>query len=256
MLSVSRRLQTLLQHSAMTSVYPNFERYIEDTWQIVQTWTLKNGIHTLQFQQWRDFISQQWKQHQNAAWTSIKYRDIAFIRAVTGPLVVHGRDHALSHCHVYCPWRFWKTVRDTFEDPEVYQTCPLERTSLIQFLDSITRRPWLRPHKWGIRKDASLRTAYVLVKQKKQFKAARPIIDYKRFIFAKLFRATAIVLDLLQKECLPQSYGLQTFPKWYRALFSFWNSILRSNNFVRTIRIWLGSLLQFLSIVYCGVLNG
>ena len=110
-----------------------------------------------------------------------------------------------------------KTVRDTFEDPEVYQSCPLERTSLIQFLGSITRWPWLRPCKWGIRKDASLSTAYVLVKQSKQFKAARPIIDYKRFIFAKLFRATAIVLDLLQEECLPQSYGLKTFPQWYRA---------------------------------------
>ena len=171
MLSVFRRLQTLLQHSAMTSVYPNFEQHIEDTWQIVHNWTLKNGIHTLQFQQRRGFVSQPWKQHQNAAWITIKYRDIAFLRSVFGPLVVHGRDHALSHCHVYCPWRFWKTVRDTFEDPEVYQTCPKERTSLIQFLDSITRRPWLRPYKWGICKDASLPTAYVLIKKKKQFKA-------------------------------------------------------------------------------------
>ena len=73
----------------------------------------------------------------------------------------------------------------------------------------------------GVRKDASLPTAYVLAKQKRQFKAARPIIDYKRFIFAKLFRATAIVLDLLQKECLPQSYGLQIFPQMVQSLFQF-----------------------------------
>ena len=122
---------------------------------------------------------------------------------------------------IYCIWRFRKTIRDTFEDPEVYQTCPLERTSLVQFLDSITRRSWLRPYKWGIRKDASLPTAYVLVKQKKQFKAARPIIDYKRFIFAKLLRATATVQDLLQKECLPQSSGLQTFPQMVHSLLQF-----------------------------------
>ena len=134
---------------------------------------------------------------------------------------MHGRDHALSHCHAYCPWRFWKTVRDTFEDPEVYQTCMLERTALLQFLNSLTRQSWLRPYQWGIRRDAPLPTAYILIKQKKQFKAARPIIDYKRFVFAKLFRATAIVLDLLQKECLPQSYGNQTFPQMVQSLIQF-----------------------------------
>ena len=42
-----------------------------------------------------------------------------------------------------------------------------------------------------------------------------------RFIFAKLFRATAIVLDLLQKECLPRSYGIQTFPQMVQSLIQF-----------------------------------
>ena len=82
LLSVSRRLQTLLQHSAMTSVYPNLEQYVEDTWCTIQERALKNNIHTLQFQQWRQFVLQEWKLHQHAAWTTIKYRDIAYLRSI------------------------------------------------------------------------------------------------------------------------------------------------------------------------------
>ena len=220
MLSVSRRLQTLLQHSAMTSVYPNFEQHIEDTWQIVQKWSLKNGIHTLQFQQWRDFVSQQWKQHQNVAWTTIKYRDIAFVRAVIGPLVVHGRDHAPSHCHVYCLWRFWKTVRDTFEDPEVYQSCPLERTLLIQFLGSITRRPWLRPYKWGVRKDAKtlpfLQRMYLLSKT-----SSSKLLDLssitKGSSLPSCFEPQLSFWTYYKKNAYHSLMVLKLFPKWYRA---------------------------------------
>ena len=42
-----------------------------------------------------------------------------------------------------------------------------------------------------------------------------------RFIFAKVFQATAIVLDLLQKECFPRSYGIQTFPQTVQSLIHF-----------------------------------
>ena len=61
----------------------------------------------------------------------------------------------------------------------------------------------------------------MLVDQKKQFQAARLIIDYKGFIFANLFQATAIVLDLLRKECLPQSCGLLIFPQMVQCLIQF-----------------------------------
>ena len=38
------------------------------------------------------------------------------------------------------------------------------------------------------------------------------MISYKFFIFARLFRATAIVFDIISKETMPDSFGLQAFP--------------------------------------------
>ena len=59
---------------------------------------------------------------------------------------------------------------------------------------------------------SSLPIAYILLKQKKDFKAARPIISYVHFLCAKLCRATAIALDLILRCVCPRSFGLDTLP--------------------------------------------
>ena len=67
--------------------------------------------------------------------------------------------------------------------------------------------------------------AYILLKQKKQFQVARPIISCKFFLFAKLFRATAIVLDLISRETLPLSFGLLTFPAMMNNITKFFQNV-------------------------------
>ena len=62
-------------------------------------------------------------------------------------------------------------------------------------------------------------------KQKKDFQVARPIISYKFFIFAKLFRATAIVLDIISRATMPSSFGLQTFPAMMHQIVSFFQHL-------------------------------
>ena len=81
------------------------------------------------------------------------------------------------------------------------------------FLRSTTSRLFLRRYKWGVNlRTSSLPIAYILLKQKKDFKAARPIISYVHFLYAKLFRATAIALDLILRCVCPRSFGLDTLP--------------------------------------------
>ena len=90
------------------------------------------------------------------------------------------------------------------------------------FLNLSTKKRFLTAYKWGVNTTtSSLPLAYLLLKRKKQYKAARPIISYSRFIYAKLFRATAIVLDLLVRAVCPQSFGLQTLPQMLQTLRGF-----------------------------------
>ena len=98
----------------------------------------------------------------------------------------------------------------------------MDPTQATVFLNLSTKKQFLKQYKWGINSStSSLPLAYLLFKRKKQYRAARPIISYSRFIYAKLFRVTAIVLDLLIPAVCPQSFGLQTFPQILQALRSF-----------------------------------
>eukprot|EP00439_Symbiodinium_sp_Y106_P070309 s106_g12.t1 len=112
-----------------------------------------------------------------------------------------------------------------FGDINVYEQLPMQPSQAEVFLRSATSRPFLRRYKWGV----NLRTyslpigpiAYILLKQKKDFKAARPIISYVHFLYAKLFRAAAIALDLILRSVCPRSFGLDTLPSILQKLTVF-----------------------------------
>ena len=211
-LNVSKRLHSLLLHSSSSQVYMNQQTYLGKTCSVLQAWCTRNGIHNLDIQDWTTFIYQQWPLHVQSSWHTVKFKDVAFLKNIMKNMVVHGRDHALGQIHVFCPVAYWTTLRSTFCDPLVYRPVSMSYAQTQQFLVQLSKQSFLKKYKWGINNDATLPIAYVLLKAKKDYKVARPIISYKYFIFAKLFRAAAIVLDLLQREVLPCSFGLQTFP--------------------------------------------
>ena len=68
---------------------------------------------------------------------------------------------------------------------------------------------------------STLPIAYLLFKKKKQYKAARPIISYLSFVYAKLFKATTIVIDLLVHEVCPESFGCTRLPQIMNSLARF-----------------------------------
>ncbi|CAE7296429.1 unnamed protein product [Symbiodinium natans] len=49
----------------------------------------------------------------------------------------------------------------------------------------------------------------------------QPIISYKYFLYARLFKATAIVIDLLVRDVCPDSFGLDTLPVMLQKLSAF-----------------------------------
>ena len=128
---------------------------------------------------------------------------------------IHGRDHAITQGHALGQRLVWETYKATFGDTNVYEQLPMQPSQAEVFLRNTMSRPFLRRYKWGVNaRTSGLPIAYVLLKQKNQkdFKAARPIISYIHFLYAKLFRATAIALDLILRSVCPRSFGLDTLP--------------------------------------------
>ena len=100
LLNVSRRMRLLLQYSADAQVYPSISQYIQDSWPRVQRWSRYFGLNNISSASWEAFIKSQWKEHAQTTWTSINDSSVRFLEQIMAPFFIHGRDHAVTHCHV------------------------------------------------------------------------------------------------------------------------------------------------------------
>ena len=225
LLNVSRRLKFWLSCSAQTQVYPDFEEYCRISWHAVDQW-LKHykigGIQygVIQYSSWREFINKQWIIHRRSAFVLVSMADIRFLRALVADLVVQGRDHAAAHIHIYCPFLYHHVLKSTFGDPKVYTRRNMTPTAAQKHVTQIAASAWLRKYRWGIREHTDVPTSYSLLKAKKKFLGARPIINYQSFPFGRLFRCTAFVLMAMMKDVFPHSFGNATLPQMFSSLHS------------------------------------
>ena len=170
-------------------------------------------------------MENEWHLNEQDAKMSLNFKDVLFLRNALSGFFIHGRDHALSHAHVFCPYFAWTVYKKTFGDIAVYEPMTMSPSQASVFLQLSTKKTFLKQYKWGINTSTStLPIAYLLLKRKKQYRAARPIISYSNFVFAKLFKATAIVLDLLIRAVCPKSSGLQLLPQMPSSLIAFLQS--------------------------------
>ena len=221
-LNISKRLRTLLYYSADAQVFPSKDQYISTTWRQIKQRARHYGLNDLEEQQWQQFVNTQWKDHTEATWTSKKYKDAAYLKKVVKDFFVHGRDHAVTHCHVFCQRFAWAIYKKTFGDPQVYERLSFTIPQAKVYVDLTTKRTFLKRYKWGMNLSRStLPIAYLLFKKKKQYQAARPIISYRSFVYAKLFKATAIVIDLLVHEVCTESFGCTRLPQIMNSLARF-----------------------------------
>eukprot|EP00439_Symbiodinium_sp_Y106_P006485 s8883_g1.t1 len=171
---------------------------------------------------WSDFLDEQWPLHLHDSFPASKCKDVLFLRNILDGFFVHGRDHAITHTNVFCPLFTWQVYKATFGDTQVYEMLSLDISQAIVFLQESTRQTFLKNYSWGVNlRSSSIPIAYLLLKRKKMYRVARPIISYNFFIYARLFRATSIVLDLLIRVVCPQSFGLLTLPHMLTQLTTF-----------------------------------
>ena len=171
-----------------SQLFPNLHHYISRTWPVINRWLRHHNIFTVDYEQWRHFVLQEWPQHKSESFHLLKHKDATFLSESLSGLFIHGRDHAITHGHAFCQRLAWETYKATFGDTNVYEQLPMQPSQAEAFLRSTTSRMFLRRYKWGVNlRTSSLPIAYILLKQKKDFKAARPIISYVTFCMPSFF---------------------------------------------------------------------
>ena len=75
---------------------------------------------------WSDFLDEQWPLHLHDSFPALKYKDVLLLRNILDGFFVHGRDHAITHTHVFCPLFTWQVYKATFGDTQVYEMLSLK----------------------------------------------------------------------------------------------------------------------------------
>ena len=75
------------------------------------------------------------------------FDDIKYIKSILDGFVVQGRDHAPNHLHLFCPFFYWKLLKSTFGDEEVFTRSLLTPNQAQAFLAKLAKKPWLKPYR-------------------------------------------------------------------------------------------------------------
>ena len=221
-LNVSRRLKFWMGVSAKTQVYPSFQQYCEKSWTELSRWASRHFVSGINKAAWIKFLEEQWRLHVPGTTLPLSMTDIKYVREITkADFVIQGRDHAPDHLHLFCARFYWRILRSTFGDLSVYEPSVLTPTQARAFLQHQSQKPWLKRYSWGIHFNADIPISYLLLKKKKQFLVARPIISYRAFVFARLFRAASMVINMMIPVVYPESFGFQALPDIFKNLHAF-----------------------------------
>ena len=220
--SISRRLKFWMGVSAKTQVYPSFQQYCDRSWDELSKWASRHFVSGVNKAEWMEFLAEQWCLHAPGTKLPLSMQDVKYIREITKEcFVIQGRDHAPDHLRLFCARFYWRVLRSTFGNQNAYATSALTPSQARAFLQHQSRKPWLKRYAWGIHSNADLLISYLLLKRKKQFLAARPIISHKSFVFARLFRAASMIINMMIPVVYPNSFGFQALPDIFKSLHAF-----------------------------------
>ena len=222
LLSVSRHLKRLLASSAGCCFFPRVKRYREMSVQEVRAWA---GHHHLPIEQvvdeWLWFVEGEFPEHVKAVSGRFSIAEVLRAAQEMRNLVVHSRDHAYNQIMLFCPELYKSGILNTFEDADVYGELAghphaIASSAFQAIPDSLKKR-----YAWGIKETFLLPKAYCFLKQKKSFKKARSIINFRGSCLSKLCKVIACVLNEVCQVAFPENFGRLKLHEVWASLHAF-----------------------------------
>ena len=114
----------------------------------------------------------------------------------------HNEDKRATSLRIFWPVIYYECLTNTFSDPLVFRkldACPATITN--NTIAEITKQ-FGKPYPWALGSGRDLPNAYVLPKQKKQFRSGRPIVSF----FTAPFRPRLNCIAKLIYQLLPKAF--------------------------------------------------
>ena len=200
-------LLSVLRASAKDSYYPAKKQYIASLQDIFQKWCRRNNNVPLLTA--ATLANKIWPAHLKALAlrTVYTFADVVKVRKLLEGFVIHCEDHEPTRFCIYCPLHYFKVISRTFTDKSVFGQLQLGPSALLAMFPTLVPTDLLKRYRWGLNFESRLPSAYVLIKRKKAYEKARPIISYAGTTCAVLFSALGkILMDLIPKT-YPANFG-------------------------------------------------
>ena len=223
LLSLPEQLIHLLSTSSASCYYPAKITYFATATEQITAWLKRHGLPLHLLASWDNFLQQQWPLHlqssaQNQAFT---FNDLAQLRTILQPLVVHNKDHA-AHCfYLYCPIHYHHVLQQTFHDDKVFQTIDSTPIQFHANFKNMVPKEIYRTYKWAIDYNQPLPGAYVFLKEKKHFDKARPVVSFATSPIKPLLRALATTLFDIILIAYPLNLHRHNIPQTWQAIHAF-----------------------------------
>ena len=185
LLRVPLHIRDMLSHSANNMIFPSKSRYIESTEDTLKTWIAHHQLPPSLSEDWKSFISDQWKKHEDSADNYYKWNDVQLIKNMIKNMVVHCKDHAPAQIMIYCPTIYKTAIIDTFEDKEVYQRMPSSPMVYRTGLKNMVSKELAKTYNWGLGWNAPLPYGYVFLKKKKTIHNSKVNHQLQRYMHGK-----------------------------------------------------------------------
>ena len=206
--------------SAKDSYYPNRSQYTATITKLFHKWATKNHC-SAPFPE--EFIHIVWSKHL----TEIKSRHlhdfsaITQLRKILNCLVVHCEDHHPTKLCAFCPQFYMQVITKMAQDTTVFGHLPLPPTHFNQLIPTMIPEHLRNAYPWAFKLDARIPTCYGLLKAKKQYKKARPIVSYSGTVFAPFFTMIGKLLQDLLDKTLPDTMGKGTINDVFQKIHNF-----------------------------------
>ena len=214
----------VLSFSASSQIYPGREHFVRTSCALVLKWAKHRNI-PLHADQWLKFVSDQWPLHlrsvSNGAFT---WAEIVRIKKLLSRVVVHCQDRQPDHLKIFCPKIFWKGLRSTFLDGNVFSRRPITAEEALLRLPSVVGN-LKNKYPWAIDFKGKLPYGYTLLKEKKQWLTGRSIVAYRSTPLALALKACAILAGAIVPIAFPEGLDVKHNVKLWTSLHALMRRI-------------------------------
>ena len=213
-------LQSLINTSAKDSYYPAKQEYTNIITQAFHKWAQKNECTSPLP---KEFVDKVWPEHLTAIHRRglHQFKDITQLRQQLGDLVIHCEDHHTTKLCVFCPQFYYDVIHKMVNDPVVFTRVDTPPTHIREYLPTMTPQHLRESYPWAFDFNARIPTSYGLLKRKKLYRKARPIISYSGTVFSKLFSTLGKLLTDLLAKTYPDTMGLRSIDQVFEEIHRY-----------------------------------